>query len=237
MLKMRVESWDSSGSLVTTGLEILTRQQRAKPLILLDSTTLRHTQNTQDHCQALTHTRVLLPDMRNRLTHRHTCTSRARRTLAPHHDLRWPNARRGSCADGDVNIRSRRDHAQSRRTRRQRSCDARSSTRLSHVSAHACARLLGLPESRRCHAARRAHEDDRCAHGRAHTRVWHAHATRKRSVPPLQRPPPRHVHVAKVDLTSKGASTRPVSMSTATLLVTEATASKSAGESRQALGT
>ena len=181
----------------------------------------------------------MLPDVPCRFVDPTATRVHIARTARPRSSLGHPAAtnRTCPCESRALDIQSRWERGQTRTTSRERSCDTRSSTRLSHVSAHACARLLGLPESRRCHAARRAHEDDRCAHGRAHTRVWHAHATRKRSVPPLQRPPPRHVHVAKVGLTSKGASTRPLSMSTATLLVTEATASKSAGESRQALGT
>ena len=46
-----------------------------------------------------------------------------------------------------------------------------------------------------------------------------------------------YLHVAKVDLKSKGSSTRPVSLSTATLRATEVTESKSAGGLREELGT
>ena len=100
-----------------------------------------------------------------------------------------------------------------------------------------CARLLGLAESQWCRAARRAHAGDPCAHGRALAHDWHSHATRNHAVSATAAATFEHVHVAKVSLNSKGASFRPFSTSTATLLAAEATASKSAGGLREEMGT
>ena len=59
-----------------------------------------------------------------RLIIRHTCTSRARRSRAPHRALRRPHDHWWPCAAQRVGIDSRRDHDQSRRTTRQRSWGA-----------------------------------------------------------------------------------------------------------------
>ena len=56
---------------------------------------------------------------------RDTRTSHARCARAPRRDLWRPRGRREARAARAANIGSRRDHGQSRRTARQRSCDAR----------------------------------------------------------------------------------------------------------------
>ena len=87
------------------------------------------TQNTQDHVQTLTCTRALLPDVSYRLA---LCTHERKNALrgrAPHCSHWRPHTRWQNCGAGAGDVLSRRQHGQSHRTARPRSCARSSSTR------------------------------------------------------------------------------------------------------------